>query len=625
MHTRSKLLSVALMMSVASLPIAAKFDIIGTIPRLIYLVVASNLAIILWIQKVEREPILVASLSGALVAGLFASYQAPLVEGSLFVWDQHITVARLKPIASSGYFPDTWNDSLRGGGVTKVYMMLFAFGSMAMSVLAVDPFFFVKAAPALILPLLPLVGAGLTREGRSYIALLWISPVMFRFSAATTVAQMYALPLFGLVLTGAIILARTGRIGIKMVLVVAMIGITLAHSVTPIAGLLVFAGFAAGGASYWKENTVRTVGLYAAILLGIWLFLEHFLIFGSFVSLFEDGISGLIKYFSDAPLKIEIEQLNEISTGAPRPDSFYIGNFLRFFSVAGIGLLFLVRQRIKGRLKKGIKHPHVASILVGGPPIVGFWIVFGAYDLNRTWLMLTVAASLALGHVASRDYTDVPVADSVAALSLGLGLAIGSIAGYYHLSTAGPLGPQQLVVAGAGVVICLCVAFVVVFVHVKSQDMSRIRDPTISTNSVPHLLILMLVLGHALVGIPLETFSADKRAESFEEPGLTEYHKSWDYSTASFVARYTTPPVVGDSRQFLTEEYYRHKLRPSLRCYVTDCPQSVVVWYDSYRRVWQGIGYVGHIHTRIPDGKTHLSTTRSKVYTTGKSGVYVRA
>jgi hypothetical protein len=128
-----------------------------------------------------------------------------------------------------------------------------------------------------------------------------------------------------------------------------------------------------------------------------------------------------------------------------------------------------------------------------------------------------------------------------------------------------------------------------------------------------------------LTGLGPATFSSEQRSVALDKPGRTVYHEPWDYSTAAFLDRHTEDEPVADMRLFGTFlEYHRRPFvsEQGVDCYTGSCQYRTVVWFDSYRTVWQVAGTTTY-WTSFEDGERSLSARRSKVYATGHSDVYV--
>lgn len=629
--TVTKSIISACFVGVALLPSLSKFNLSPTTPELAYVVITGCLLSILYAIVSGTETKYVIVMSGSLVLGIFAAYQAPLVEGTLFGWDQHIGAHVIQKTVAYGHFPQSTQMNLRGAGVSDIYPLLYSFSSLLSILTDVETFTITKVMPGLVLPLLPLIGSAIVSTQRGYIALLWTTPIFFSFSAATTGAQMFALPIFALLLYGLVRTRRDNQWPIRVIFIISAISITLAHSLTPIVALVLTIGFAVGGIVSDHHDFLRRATVFGVILTGFWLLMNHSVFLNTLGALIESGLIAVIGHLSERPPAVsppgKMTPPVETSGHVPLPIWSWVGLYLRFvFFLALAGLFFLV-EFSSDSLIDGLTHPYVTSFLLAGPFILASSVILHLVNLNRSWLMLSLSATFAFVYVLSR-LSDAQSLSGHAVISLvvfSVGGAILFTSIYYHISSSGPLPDTVVFPILTTVVFTVLASITFGYISIETTAWEPLLSGSESLKNLSKYFVLILILGHMFWGLPLSTFSSDTRAQSFQEPGLTHYHKAWDYRTSEFLSAYSEGRVSGDSRVFLLEEYYRQDLTPTLSCYVPEgeCPIDYVVWFDVYRTMWQGIDIVGHIHTRFPGGEEFLDRTELKVYTTNHSSVYV--
>jgi len=598
---------------VALIPALSKFDVLAGNVYFIYLFIFAYL-ILLFSFVISSSPTkYVVVVSAGLLIAIEASFQAPLFEGALFVWDQHISTRFLTTIVSEGTLretkPNVW---LRGSDAVSLYPLFFSFLASVTVVTGAEPLFIFKVLPVLLLPVFPTIGYSIPTRSKGFVTILWIAPVFNTFTSATTDEQMFSLLLLGVLL----IAARRFRFKpYKIVLVILIVAFPLSHSFTPFIGVVALGAYFFGTAISNNRNWFTPV-LLGSSLFGIWFAMNNiffFAVLGEFIS---GGLGSVLAFFQDPAPDAEYLEFS-----LQKPASFWIGLFVRFFGLVFFGLL-VVTDQDWSRPFEVVKRPAILMFGVGAVSAVGLSLVFGVVDLNRVWLVIILLTSFLIDRFGDdKDNSEYNPVSVMGLVCVALSGTILLFTGYRLMSDATVVTSTQLTLSTAIVGFLLLMVISIIVFH-KSEDghVSRLAPKFTSRNLVV-LSVGALLVGHLLVGFPLAPFSSTERESNLQERGVDYYHEPWDYTTAKFASTHAQSEVVGDFRARIVESYYRHPVEDAVECYFRSCRYAVIIWYDNYPNVWQAIRQPAY--TSVPGGEERLSTNRSKIYTTEHSDIFI--
>ena len=551
-------------------------------------------------------------LSCVFILGVYTAYQTNVLPGTLLSYDQHITARFIEETTHTGQI-DRLNDPFRGARKGRYIPGMYLFGSTISVVTGLDAISTVKVLPLAILVSLPFTGAVLLDSYRKYAALLWIEPLFYVPPTGVAKAQLFALPLLGILYFA--IIRPEGR---NRIYLVALSGFTLiiSHTLTPVLGLVFITGYTILAKPRSRKGSVAFL-----LILVLWI---------AWIAFIENELILIPSaYLATLNLQAYFSGLNPVAAREPfpRPTGWWIGHVFRasFFGLLGgifvtiIGYKLFLKQSLA---ENPFRHHAIVLLSLAGIFGFGFPLIFDASGILRGWIFVTLFSAPAVGYVLLQ--ADFSIRSNVVHTGAIIFIVLCAT-GFAILTTAfrgifrGAEFPT-LVVIGSTLFVGM-----VLIMAVATHPGKQIGFRTPFSSSAEKLImvgLVILLIGTAGIGVPPSVFSEQHRVDSRVSPGLPMYHTAEEYAVSGFASSYADGAVSGDRRVFILEEYFRHQYVENPACYRSaSCPTQYIIWMNTYEKMWQGADTIIVPHT-FPNGEQYLDTYRSKIFTTGNSSIY---
>lgn len=606
------------------IPLGARLELFSGSLLLPYVILLALFILLVYLAYEGFHDVLVLVLTCFLTVAILTAFNSHVPWGQLAQYDQHITGHWVSEIVSQGELPPPDSENLRGNVKISNVPITYVYLSIVSILIGEKTIYVVRVAPVFLLAFFPLVGFIIPESDRIWSGIIWLSPALAGWT--TTNTQMFVLPFFGILIYSVRVSSYRSY---TLFLIISLI-IPLTHTLTAYLGLVSIVTIWGTGI-VWRDERIST----EALLIGtttflIWVETQNRLVLVKIAALLSLPLQRDNLHIIGGGNTVERNVGNPLSTQIPHFTEYWISQYLHLFVFATLGILVVLIVFKAGDLLAWLKSWEPPFFVASSGAVLLFSVVFTIYSIDRAWMLLSLFAGIIIPYLF-QEITDleryVPERVLMTGIIGAAGLSLILVTLFYHLSTSGPL-PIGILVFGlvSGIGMQVPFFFAVVsqrYNFTMSSPMTIELGVASSMKTILVVCIVLLLLANTIQfpqGVEPAIFSQDERDNERISPISQTYHEPWEYSTAEFLSVYTEEWVVGDIRIYILEEFYRRQVVNEYQCYIDECKYSYIVWFDSYREVWQSVDQYGPAYGKFDE--SYLSAQRSAIYDAGPAKVY---